>query len=1002
MKSWSARYRLIAVACTVVILGLSSRAEAAAGRTVGSYQVSQYGAATYTIPLWAPKGPGDLEPHIALVYNSQSGNGYMGVGWNLAGLSSIYRCPQTYAQDAAPGPVKLAATDVFCMDGQRLRLTGGSYGIEGSTYQTEIANFNNVTAYGATTGGGPDHFEVQGRDGRTYEYGNGGSSQVIAGNSGNASVWWLDKVTDRAGNSMTISYDSLTGAAVPATISWTPVSAGAPTYSYTMQFAYGANVQESSVYGYVATTPVVNTSLLASITVNYGSTTAKKYVLYYGVSPTTSRDELTDIQECADAGATNCLAETQIQYQSGQAGVSTSSTPVIPSGASELKVHNDFNGDGLNDIAYCNGGSPNVIYVAFASSSGYGSPINTQIPCNAPLYGDLLGGQDGILIHNGTDWVYYTWNGSSFSPQDTGLAYDSTASQYVLADVNGDGLPDLISGYLTTTVVGQQVISSYSIYVRLNTSQETGFFSDNNNLWYGPIGPQQAIMIADTDRPYGATSFGTLKGLDFDGDGRQDIALETISQSGGGYVVNTYELISGDSGFSATQITSGGGTSYGATAFLDFNSDGCTDYAFQGVIYVSSCGGTVAQTIPVGGANIIGAMDWDGDGRTDILVQNGSTIGVYLSEGNGISDLLSTSIPYSASNLYFAFDSNGDGLDDLGVYASSGAVSYYLHNGAAQKPDLLSSITDGYGNFAKPAYVAFDQSTPVWNTAHYPYRNYMGPLYVVAQTTFSDPSNPPSGTYEQSASYRQGWMNLQGRGFAGFGLIEAYDSRNQDQKDLTYEQQFPYTGTLIIDDLEGSFGWLGYSPLMVQTLTPANIELDSTDNNQRYFTYISGETDNVYEPTNSGPLLSTTTATSAYDNYGNLTKNIQTVTDESASSPYYGQSWTTTTTNTPDIDTSTWCVGLFSESDVSYSVSGSGSSIPQSRQFTPDLNNCRYDQVVTESNPNTYALTEALTYDGFGNIATDTISGVGFNARVTKANWGTTGQFPVSVINPYN
>jgi Salmonella virulence plasmid 65kDa B protein len=80
------------------------------GRTVGSFAVSATGAATYSIPIWAPPGPHGMQPNMALVYSSQSSNGYVGVGWNLAGLSSIYRCNLTYAQDAAPAPVSLSTS----------------------------------------------------------------------------------------------------------------------------------------------------------------------------------------------------------------------------------------------------------------------------------------------------------------------------------------------------------------------------------------------------------------------------------------------------------------------------------------------------------------------------------------------------------------------------------------------------------------------------------------------------------------------------------------------------------------------------------------------------------------------------------------------------------------------------------------------------------------------------------------------------------------------------
>jgi hypothetical protein len=289
--------RLLCLCASACALGLAGTAYATTvGRTAGSFAVGSTGAATYTIPIWSPPGPKGMQPDMALVYSSQSGNGYLGVGWNLAGLSSIYRCNLTYAQDVAPAPVALSTSDGYCMDGQRLRLTSGTYGTAGSTYQTEIANFKNVTAYG-TAGSGPSYFIVQSPDGRTFQYGNGGNSQVLASGTSTALAWMLNEVSDPPGNTMTISYSTATGSVVPNVISWTPTSYGASSYAYTMTFGYGTNVLPTA--GYVAGTPVQNPNLLGSITIDYGGSQVKEYVLTYTQSGTTGRDTLTQVQECA-------------------------------------------------------------------------------------------------------------------------------------------------------------------------------------------------------------------------------------------------------------------------------------------------------------------------------------------------------------------------------------------------------------------------------------------------------------------------------------------------------------------------------------------------------------------------------------------------------------------------------------------------------------------------------------------------------------------------------
>src|SRR3954470_10999541 len=124
------------------LAAINSHAATVPGRTPGNFDVSAEGAATYSVPLWTPPGPHGMQPNLALTYNSLGGNGELGIGWGLAGLSSIERCYRTIAQDGAGGAITRTNSDVFCLDGRRLRLTGGTYGAAGSTYGTEIEDYS--------------------------------------------------------------------------------------------------------------------------------------------------------------------------------------------------------------------------------------------------------------------------------------------------------------------------------------------------------------------------------------------------------------------------------------------------------------------------------------------------------------------------------------------------------------------------------------------------------------------------------------------------------------------------------------------------------------------------------------------------------------------------------------------------------------------------------------------------------------------------------------------
>ena len=157
---------------------LPSGVDAAVGVTRGAPSVSSAGTAVYEIPLTLPPGTNGLTPRLSLRYSHTQGSGLFGVGWSLTGLSAIVRCNKTYAQDAGvPSAATLAVSDGYCLDGNRLRLTGGTYGTAGSTYQTEIETFSRVLAQGVA-GNGPASWEVRGKDGLIYEYGNSADSRI--------------------------------------------------------------------------------------------------------------------------------------------------------------------------------------------------------------------------------------------------------------------------------------------------------------------------------------------------------------------------------------------------------------------------------------------------------------------------------------------------------------------------------------------------------------------------------------------------------------------------------------------------------------------------------------------------------------------------------------------------------------------------------------------------------------------------------------------------------
>ncbi len=152
---------------------------------------------------------------------------------------------------------------------------------------------------------------------------------------------------------------------------------------------------------------------------------------------------------------------------------------------------------------------------------------------------------------------------------------------------------------------------------------------------------------------------------------------------------------------------------------------------------ISACNGSAGSTIALGHTPIA-ILDWDGDGRTDVLYASGTSIFVQLSTGQGVSAGVSTGLSFNSAAAYVGTDFDGDGLDDLASWTLT-SVGFNLHNGAGQRPDLLSNVTDGYGISSSPSYVSITRGNYTKGTgAVYPEQDVSSPQYVVSQVTASD------------------------------------------------------------------------------------------------------------------------------------------------------------------------------------------------------------------------------------------------------------------------
>jgi hypothetical protein len=163
------------------------------GSTQGSFSVGPGGSASYDIPIKLPPNVGGVQPNLSLSYNSSGGNGLLGMGWQLSGLSAISRCPTTLERDKFIDVVDFDDNDKFCLDGQRLVVTGYQ------TYRTELDDFALIV-------GNESGFTVTTSAGLKMHYGDSSNSQILAQGRSDVLTWSLREVSDNFGNNYSIEY----------------------------------------------------------------------------------------------------------------------------------------------------------------------------------------------------------------------------------------------------------------------------------------------------------------------------------------------------------------------------------------------------------------------------------------------------------------------------------------------------------------------------------------------------------------------------------------------------------------------------------------------------------------------------------------------------------------------------------------------------------------------------------------------------------------------------
>ncbi|WP_434046055.1 MULTISPECIES: RHS repeat-associated core domain-containing protein [Sorangium] len=603
----------------------------AAGTIPGTFSISSTGEAVYTMDLITVPSRAGMGPRLQLVYRSDAGDGVLGAGFSIAGLSAITRCPSTLAQDGEIRGVRYDGEDKLCLDGQRLvPVKEGPGTIE---YRTFPDTFVKVVGHYPPEGASPAEalfFEAHLPNGRVVEYGRTEGSKPLA-RGGIPRAWLANKARDGRGNGMTYAYcvaEAKEGHAAEYAVDEIRYTGfeGTPSLdpSRAVRFVYGTKDSVAVRTGYSGGMALQRSLRLEEIQMlGPGDALVRSYGFLYELSLTTSRTLLTQVEECASDGV--CKPPTRFQYSRGKRGFERLTTGIdkpVSERASPMVF--DIDGDGRDDLvipdmvaglstpsnpitawlAAPNLGpraSPSFLAPAelaflqewsmVADPSGPSDPALLQPELGTVLDYDDDGRAD-VLLHDvyGSDVTWHVllsrpdW---TFALHDTGIRrpfplrstpapprLSSPGASMHLADLDGDGGPDLIQceDHARDAQAPLPLFAVWTVHLWRPARGATP-------AGFDPTGESIELLSGypcDTE-------FHTL---DLDADSKVDLVVPFLRRFGDGSVLAgaSYDAISrrGDGRWevfdTALPVVGPGGR----VVFLDVNGDGLPDAVESG------------------------------------------------------------------------------------------------------------------------------------------------------------------------------------------------------------------------------------------------------------------------------------------------------------------------------------------------------------------------------------------------------------------------------------
>jgi hypothetical protein len=633
------------------------------------------GSMQYGFSLTVPPGRNNLTPDVKLSYSSQPSENInlYGYGWsdnipyiqkmNKDGSNNLYLENNFYSSIDG----ELQANDTSS--------TTESYGP-----RVENGNFNSYQYVGNYK------WLVTDKLGTTYKFGYASTSaQYSTATSSYIYKWMLQEVRDPNDNYIKYEYYQDGGQMYPSKITYTGSGVTDGIFEISFLREARSDTMKSSKAGF----PVTSNYRINEIQVKVNGVWVHKYQLGYSNGANGMRSLLTTITESGQDESSNItiLPATTFTYQTDLGNKSWTQDnswnepEAIVSGArSDLGTRLvDVNGDGLIDVLVSRDTNTGTFSKAY--------------------------------LHTINGWV----ESATWTPPVTFVDNTSHYKGVELADVNGDGLLDII-----------------------NTGTAT--YINNGNGWTETASWQAPIGFVNVNSP---SKDAGVRIVDVNGDGLPDILRALQNTLLDAYINNGHGWTQNSTWFVPKPIIDLDAQDAGAR-FADVNGDGLIDiiYARDSAqygkkdVYINNGAGwtldsTWSSSFPLYFSDTadlgLRLADVNGDGLVDVL-RGLSTASVsyeaaYLNNGLGWfldTDGVNWAPPWTfvdsdrSDQGVRIYDANGDGMDDLTWNIQGGTNNTRLNN--SKKVDLLSSVSFNTGATTNVSYktsALYATSTPL-------------------------------------------------------------------------------------------------------------------------------------------------------------------------------------------------------------------------------------------------------------------------------------------------